>query len=235
VSLLWVAGWQDTPPLSLRVDVDPPVATRGQALTFTLGLTNLDDGPLEGLRVEVVLPEGTAFQEAQAPEDGWEVSAPLPGAAGSVVYQTSTGLAAGQSVQLVLVVTVLDDAGDAVLLDRYWASADGIETLLSGHPITVRVETTPTPQPTQTTTPTSTPAPATPTPTPTATTAPTATPSPTPSPTITVVAVELPPTPTPNLTSEQEQLGTVTVLVFVGIVVAVVASSVAWLIRGRSA
>lgn len=243
-SLLWVVGWQDTPPLSLRVDVDPPVAARGQALTLTLGLTNLDDIPLEAVRVEVALPQGTAFREAGASTDGWEISAPLPGADGLVSYQSPAGLASGESVQLVLVVTVLPEAGEDIVFDRYRATARGLAAPLAGQAIAIRVETTPTPQPTQTVSPTATAALATATTTvatatatltPTATPAPSATPSPTPSPTITVVAVELPPTPTPKLTSEQEQLGTVTVLVFVGIVVAVVTSSVVWLIRGRSA
>jgi uncharacterized repeat protein (TIGR01451 family) len=233
VSLLWVVGWQDTPPLSLRVDVDPPVVSRGETLTFTLGLTNLDDGPLASVRVEVMLPQGTAFWEARVDKEGWEVSAPLRGADGLVSYQGSAGLASGESVQLVLVVTVLPEAGEAILFDRYRASIEGMEAALPGQPVTVRVETTPTPQPTPTVSPTVTATVATPTPT--ATAAPTATPSPTPTPTITVVAVELPPTPTPKLTSEEERLGTVTVLVFVGIVLAVVTSSVVWLVRGRKA
>jgi uncharacterized repeat protein (TIGR01451 family) len=233
-SLLWVVGWQDTPPLSLRVDIDPPVVSRGGTLTITLGLTNLGDRPLEAVRVEVVPPEGTAFREARVDKDGWETSAPPSEADGLVSYQGSAGLAAGESVQLVLVVTVLPEAGDTIVFDRYRATAQGMEAPLAGHPVTVRVETTPTPRPTPTVSPTATATAVTPTLTPTVTTAPTRTPSPTPTPTITVVAVELPPTPTPRLTSEQERLGTVTILVFVGIVAAVVTSSVVWLIRGRS-
>ena len=42
---------------------------------------------------------------------------------------------------------------------------------------------------------------------------------------------ELVPTSTPNLTSEQEQIGTITVLIFVGIVVAIIAFAVRWMIR----
>lgn len=254
--LLWIVAWQSAPPLSLVVQIDPPVAVQNGTLGLTFVVRNGGDELLEGVLVEIGIPEQTVLASTEASSDHWKVSAPARGQGGTVRYQSKNPIPPGQEVQVSLQVTVLQEPGGTVVLDKYTATAQGLETPVSGPPVTVRVQVTPTPEPptpppspTMTTVPPSTTPPAaatdtaTPTqpaatpsavPTRTAAPSPTTAPTATPSPTITVVVAELPPTPTPNLTSEEERLGTATVLVFVGLLVAVIASSVTWLVRSKN-
>jgi hypothetical protein len=248
--LLWIVAWQSAPPLSLMVQIDPPVAVQNETLGLTFVVRNGGDEPLEGVLVEIGIPEQTVLASAEAGSDLWKISAPARGQGGTVRYQSKNPIPPGQEAQISLQVTVLQEPGGTVVLDKYTATAQGLETPVSGPPVTIWVQVTPTPapptpspSPTMTTPPAAATSTATPTQpaatpsavptrtvTPSRTTAPTATPSPT----ITVAVAELPPTPTPNLTSEEERLGTATVLVFVGLLVVVIATSLTWLVRSKN-
>ena len=217
-SLFLTGGWQSTPPLSLAVVVDPPVASTGETLVFAFTVLNRGDAPLEDVVVSVRVPEGTERVRAGADPDEWTVERTSVGPRGVIVYRARGPLAPGARTHLVLVVLVRKVSGQSIVLDDYTATAKGLAAPVAGAATTVWVDATPTPMPKPTSTPT-------------------AAPSPTamPTPTITVVpGVLLPtvvPTPTPNLSSEQVLVGTVTVSVFVTIVVASIALSVAWMVR----
>ena len=233
---LSVVAWQNTPPLSLTVTVDPEVASTDETLTVTLTVSNTGESPLDAVVVRVHVPQGTELEDAQAAE-GWTVLEP-DADDGVVEYHARDSLATGQRAQLVLTLLVQQAAGDAILLDRYTATAEQLSTPVEGQAVTIRVGATPTPSPTAapaTATRTPTAAETTPSPSPSVTpsvTA-TATAAPTPTATITLGPVELPPTatPTPNLSSEQVVVGTITVSIFVAIVVVLIVLAVVWVIR----
>jgi uncharacterized repeat protein (TIGR01451 family) len=248
MSALLLVAWQDASPLSITVACSPEVTSSGELLTCTFTVSNDGDRDLDDVVARVPLPEGTAFERASAPSEGWTISE--PSADREVVYRAQAPLSPIEPGKLVLVMRVEAASGTAILLTGYTASAAQLASPIEGAPITVWVAVTPTPAAEATATPspepTATPQP-TPSPTATAQPSPTASPSPTvrpsptasptttPTPTITVVAGELPtlppPTPTPNLSSEQVRIGTVTVSIFAGLVLAVAIASIVWVVR----
>lgn len=246
LSALLSVAWQDASPLSITVACSPEVTSSGELLTCTFTVLNNGDRDLDDVVARVPLPEGTAFERASAPSEGWTISE--PSADRVAVYRAQAPLSPNAPGELVLVMRVEAASGTAILLTGYTAAAAQLASPVEGAPITVWVAVTPTPaaeataipSPEPTATPQPTPSPtATAQPSPTASPSPTVQPSPTasptttPTPTITVVVGEFPPTPTstPNLSSEQVRIGTVTVSIFAGLVLAVVIASTVWVVR----
>jgi uncharacterized repeat protein (TIGR01451 family) len=216
LSIGFIVAWQNPPPLSLTVRVEPAVAFRGETVTFTFTIVNTGTEALEDLEVTVTVPEGTAFHRAAADNQQWDIDM----AARTVRYRATGPFPAQASVDLALVVTVRQEAGQSIVLDAYEAMAVGFDEPVVGAPLTVSVEAT------AAQTPTATRIPATVTVTPTVTTTgtlppetaapaatetPPATPTPEPSPSTTATqtpaATQTPeatptpePTPTPTIT-----------------------------------
>ena len=220
LALLTVAAWQGPEPLALTVEVEPLGASTGETLSFRFAVTNTGDSPLAGVVVRVSVPEGLDVVGTSVP-DGWSATPPSAQPITEVVYRSEGDMAPGARAELVLKSVILKEPGQTIRLDDYTATAEGLNSLVGGAPVTLWVARAPTP------TPSSTPLPPTVTVTPLPT--PTATPTPTPTRRADVVFPTL--TPTPNLSSEQERIGTVTVSIFVGIVVILIALSVAWILR----
>jgi uncharacterized repeat protein (TIGR01451 family) len=218
------------------------VASTGETLNLTFAVSNTGDSPLDGVVVLVNVPQGTELEDAQAAE-GWTVLVPDAGEAEAVEFRAQDALAPDQSAELVLTLLVQQVAGDAILLDRYTATAEQLSTPVEGEPVTIWVGVTPTPSPSgtaatstpgaPTATATATEAAPSPSPSVTPSATATATQTATPTATITLGPVELPPTatPTPNLSSEQVVVGTITVSIFVGIVVVLIVLAVVWVLR----
>jgi uncharacterized repeat protein (TIGR01451 family) len=220
LALLTVAACQGPEPLALAVEIEPRGASTGETLTFRFVVSNTGDSPLEGVVVQVSVPEGLDVVEITAP-NGWLATPPTAQAITKVEYRREGELAPGARAELVLTSVILKEPGQTVRLDDYSATADGLASPVQGAPVTLWVARAPTP------TPSPTPLPPTQTVVPSPT--PTATPTATPTRRADVVFPTL--TPTPNLSSEQERIGTVTVSIFVGIVIILIALSVAWMLR----
>lgn len=228
---LLLVGWQETPPLSLAAVVDIE-ASDDERVVVRLTVTNRGDVALEEVVVEVVVPEGLSFVEAEG--EAWLVSETPPG---TVRCEAAAPLAAGASEELVLTLAVLPSADAPAVLDDYRASAQGIEAPVTGAAVTLWAPPVSTATPSPTPQPSPTTPPATSTAAPTRTPLPTATTPPSPTPTITVVAgvlpTEIPPTPTPNLSKEQERIGTWTVSIFLALVLIILVLTVIWLVRSH--
>ncbi len=222
LSLLTVAAWQGPGPLALTVEIDPGGASTGETLSYRFVIANTGDSPLEGVVVSVVVPDGLDVVGTGVP-DGWSATPPSARAITEVVYRSEGEMAPGARAELVLKGVILKEPGQTIRLDDYTATAEGLPSPVQGVPVTLWVARAPTP------TPGPTPLPPTRTAAPSPT--PTATPTPTPTPTRRADVVLPTLTPTPNLSSEQERIGTVTVSIFVGIVVILIALSVAWVVR----
>jgi len=237
LATLSLIAWQNGMSLVLTAEAVPGVVTRGEAVELIFRVENAGSVPLEGIVVVTQIPAGTTLDrtaDAVRAPDGWSATV----LRGQVWYAAPRALAPGVQAELRMRVSVLQSAGDEIVVEGYAATARGLAGSVVGTPLTVPVGARSTPAlaetPTlvpRTATPPASPSPtsATPTPVPSATEA--ATPSPTPSPTITVVMARLPPTPTPVLTSEQEQLGALTVSIFVGITLLIAAGAAGWLVR----
>jgi len=234
--LPFLAAWQETPPLSLTVVVEPAIASSGDILSLSFTVTNTGSDPLEDVVVSVRIPRGTEWIKSQVEEKWLFVKSPGR-TTGLVEFRAQSALAPKESAQLELVVLVRGSPGQSIVLDEYAVSAKGVSTPVQGERVRIWIDTTPTPtvRPSQTSTatPTATPTESKETPSPAPSVTPAATPTVVPTPTITVVIAELPPTPTSNLSSEQERVGTVTVSIFLFIVVVIIVLSVAWVIRSR--
>ena len=90
--------------LAITKNVSTTSAIVGQAITYTITVTNVGAGAASGITVSDVLPGGTTYVSATAPA-GFTIAAPGAGSAGTVTFSEGS-LAASASATFTLVVQI---------------------------------------------------------------------------------------------------------------------------------
>ncbi len=100
--------------LAIAKTVSDTAAIAGQAITYTITVTNVGAGAAPDVLVTDVLPAGTTYVAATAP-DGFAIAAPDPGYSGTVTFSAAS-LAGGESATFTLVVQTNPDAATTVVV-----------------------------------------------------------------------------------------------------------------------
>ncbi len=114
------------PVLDIGIGHSPLIVRPGNNLEYTIVISNIGTTAATGVMVTDVMPANTTFVSAGFTNGSGSITAPAPGANGTIVWTVSSPINPNTILQLQLVVRVNFPLDNATLLDDFAAfSADG--------------------------------------------------------------------------------------------------------------